>query len=155
MPQYFPREIRALGDVPPNNVGGEPGVGDRVRSYRATIHLDQPFINGSQQAGQILTTDTVLLARVPAGSRFICGTITSSVSLGTSTVAVGVVGAAGKYRAAATLTAANTPTLFGTASAMANGALGADEHVILTVAVAALPNTAGARLVIDLQFGNA
>lgn len=155
MPQYFPRELRALGDIPPNNYGGEPGAGDRVRNFRATIHLDAPFVNGVSQATQILTTDTVLLARVPAGMRFISGKITSTVSLGTSTVAIGIAGATGKYRTAATFTAVDTPTPFGNGAAMAAGPLAADELIILTVAVANLPNTAGQRLIIDLQFGNA
>lgn len=155
MPQYFPREIRALGDIPRGNIGGEPGVGDRTRSYRSTIHLDAPFTNSTANAAQILTTDTVLLARVPAGMRFIRGLITSTISLGTSTVAVGIVGTLGLYRTAAVFTAVDTPTLFGNALAMANTVLLADQDIILSVGVAALPNTAGARLIFDLQFGNA
>lgn len=156
MPQYLPRELRALGDIPPNNVGAENGVGDRVRVFRSTIHLDQPFINGSSFAAQILTTDTVLLARVPAGMRFLFGKLTTSVSLGTSTVAIGIAGTPGLYRAAATFTAVDTPTDFGTAIAgMAAAPLTADQLVILTPAVANLPNTAGARLIVDLYFGNA
>jgi hypothetical protein len=155
MPQYFPRELRVLGDIPPNNVGAEPGVGDRVRVYRSTIHLDQPFINGATQAAQILTTDTVFLGRIPAGMRFLYGMITASVSLGTSTVAIGTAALPGLFRAAATLTAVDTPTLFGAAIAgQAPTALAADQLIILTPAVAALPNTAGQRLIVDLYFGN-
>ena len=156
MPQYLPRELRALGDIPPNNVGPEPGVGDRVRVFRSTIHLDAPYINGSSAASQILTTDTVLLNRIPAGMRFLYGMLTSSVSLGTSTIAIGIAGTTGLYRAAATFTAVDTPTLFGpAASAMALAPLAADQLVILTPAAANLPNTAGARLIVDLYFGNA
>lgn len=155
MPQYFPREVRVLGDVPPNNVGADAGVGDRVRCFRSTIHLDTPFINGTTAATQVLTTDTVYLARVPAGMRFLFGKITSSVSLGTSTVAIGTAATPGLYRAAATFTAVDTPTDFGpAASAMALASIAADQVVILTPAVAALPNSAGARLIIDLYFGN-
>lgn len=158
MPQYLPRELRALGDVPPNNIGAEPGVGDRVRVFRSTIHLDQPYLNTSATGfgTQILTTDTVFLNRIPAGMRFLYGVLTSSVSLGTSTLAIGIAGTTGLYRAAATFTAVDTPTMFGTAIAgMAAAPLAADQLVILTPAVANLPNTAGARLIVDLYFGNA
>ena len=156
MPQYLPRELRALGDIPPNNIGAEPGVGDRVRVFRSTIHLDAPYINSASAAAQILTTDTVLLNRIPAGMRFLYGVLTSSVSLGTSTIAIGIAGTTDLYRAAAAFTAVDTPTLFGPAAgAMALGPLAADQLVILTPAVANLPNTAGARLIVDLYFGNA
>lgn len=156
MPQYLPRELRAFGDVPSNNVGGEPGVGDRVRVFRSTIHLDQPFINGSSFAAQILTTDTVLLARRPPGMRFLYGMLTSSITLGTSTIAIGIAGTPGLFRAAAVFTAVDTPTLFGTAIASQSlGPTAEDQNIILTTAVANLPNTAGARLIVDLYFGNA
>lgn len=158
MPQYLPRELRALGDIPPNNVGGEPGVGDRVRLHRSTIHLDAPFINGTSNAVQWLTTDTALL--VPGsmlrGSRFLYGVISTSLSLGTSTVAIGVSGAAGRYRTAAVLTAVDTPTLFGNVlTGLAASPLAADDNIIMTIAVASLPNTATHRLIVDLYFGNA
>lgn len=158
MVQYLPRELRAFGDVPSNNVGGEPGVGDRVRLFRSTIHLDAPYINSTSNAAQWLTTDTALL--VPGsmlrGSRFLCGMISTSLSLGTSTVAIGVSGATGRYRTAAVFTAVDTPTLFGNVlTGAAAGPLAADDNVIMTIATANLPNTATHRLIIDLYFGNA
>lgn len=156
MAQYFPRELRLRGNVPPGDVGGEPGVGDRPRLFRSTIHLDAPYINGVSNGAQILTTDTVSLGRVPVGMRFVHGVITSSITLGTSTVAIGIAGNAGLYRAAATFTAVDTPTMFGTAiNGMAAAPLAADQEIILTPAVANLPNTAGARLIVDLYFTNA
>lgn len=155
MPQYFPRELRVLGDIPPNNVGAEPGVGDRVRCYRSTIHLDAPYINGSTNAAQILTTDTVFLGRVPAGMRFLYGMLTTSITLGSSQIAIGIAGTPALYRAAAVLTAVDTPTLFGTAIAsQAPTAMAADQLIILTPSAANLPNTAGHRLIVDLYFGN-
>lgn len=158
MPQYLPRELRALGDIPANTVGGEPGVGDRVRLHRSTIHLDAPFINSTSNAAQWLNADTALL--VPGsmlrGSRFLYGMITTSLSLGTSTVAIGVAGAATRYRAAAVLTAVDTPTMFGAVLAgMSQGPLTADDNIIMTIGVANLPNTATHRLIVDLYFGNA
>lgn len=68
------------------------------------------------------------------------------------TAAVGVAGTPAKYRAAATFTAVDTPTPFGPAARFADDAPSADEEIILTVSVAALPNTAGAKLVVDLYF---
>lgn len=158
MPQYLPRELRALGDVPLNNVGAEPGVGDRVRVFRSTIHLDAPYISSTANAAQWLTTDTALL--VPGsmlrGMRFLYGMLNTSLSLGTSTIAIGVAGTTGKYRAAAVLTAVDTPTPFGAVlTGSAPTALGADDNIIMTIATAALPNTATHRLIVDLYFGNA
>ena len=154
MAQYFPREIRALGAVPPNNIGGEPGVGDRPRLYRATIELDKPWLNDTSFGAQILTTDTVLLAKVPPGMRFLYGMLTTSVSLGASTIAIGIAGTTGLYRAAAVCTAVNTRTLFGTAAGMDVSYLTAEQSIILTTAVAALPNGADNTLIVDLYFGN-
>lgn len=158
MVQYLPRELRALGDIPANNVGGEPGVGDRVRLHRSTIHLDAPYINSTSNAAQWLTTDTALLVPGPMirGSRFLYGMITTSLTLGSSTVAIGVSGAAGRYRTAAVFTAVDTPTLFGNVlTGMAAAPLTADDNIIMTIAAANLPNTATHRLIIDLYFGNA
>jgi hypothetical protein len=151
MAKFYTVETQLMGDVPPRAPGNE-ALGGRKRLYRATIDLDAPKLSTTQNGTVITTADTVLLARIPAGMRFAQGRITSSVSLGTATVAIGTAAAPGKYRAAAVHTAVDTPTSFGVTAAMAAPALGADEEVILTVATANLPNTAGADLVIDLEF---
>jgi len=75
---------------------------------------------------------------IPAGAVPLVGILTSTVSLGTSTIAIGITGTTGKYRAAAVFTAVDTPTLFGVASVMGQ-ALTAAEQLLMTVAVAALP----------------
>lgn len=77
-------------------------------------------------------------AVIPAGSVPLLGVLTSTVSLGSSTIALGITGTTGKYRTAATFTAADTPTLFGNASVL-GVALSAAEQLLMTVAVAALP----------------
>ncbi len=151
MAKYFSNEQQFLGATPPTPPGDE-ALGGRKRVYRATINLDGPKLSPSQNGAGVTTADTVSLCRVPAGMRFVEGRITSSVSLGTSTIAIGNATAAGKYRAAAVFTAVDTPTLFGTAAAMAAAAATAGEEVLLTVATANLPTTAGAKLVIDLDF---
>jgi hypothetical protein len=80
------------------------------------------------------TTD-LLGCKLPAGFRPSLLNLVPSVTLGTSTLAVGIVGTTGKYRAAATLTA---PALAPVALAP-SAKLTADEDVIFTIAVAALP----------------
>lgn len=115
--------------------------GARVKRMRATIAL-------AAQA----TTDTLVLGNLPAGATFAYGVLTSTVSLGTSTLAVGIAGTTGKYRAAATFTATDTPTMFGTAAQVgaADPALAAEETVIGTIATAALPGSG--TLVVDIYY---
>lgn len=151
MAKFFSTETRSSGDVPARPAG-DAAYGGRKHIWRATINLDAPKLSSSQNGTVITAADTVLLARIPAGMRFVAGRITSSISLGTSTIAIGNATTPDKYRAAAVHTAVDTPTPFGKASAMALAEAGADEDVILTTAVASLPNTAGGLLVIDLEF---
>jgi len=123
-------------------------VGGRVRRFRTVVTL------ASQAEG------TYPAVRIPPGHTFAYGILTSSVSLGSSTVAIGIAGTTGKYRAAAVHTA-TTPTFFGTAAAAGGNptsgkvgsspkGTGTDEDVILTVAAAALPSSG--TLVVDLYF---
>lgn len=153
MTVYYANEQAQRADVPPRLPGNE-GVGGRSRWYRATIPLDAPKINSTATGAPwgVTTSDTVVLFTRPPGMRFCRGFVTSSVSLGTSTIAIGVSGTPAKYKAAATFTAVDTPTAFGVATQMAAAATAASEDVILTVAAAALPTTAGAVLVIDMEF---
>jgi len=114
--------------------------GARLKRLRATITL----------ASQT-TSDTLLLGMLPAGATFAFGVLNTTASLGSSTLAIGISGTAGKYRAAAVFTATDTPTMFGTA-AQAGGAspLAADEPVIGTIAAANLPSSG--TLVVDLYY---
>jgi hypothetical protein len=118
-----------VGTTPRGNVTGAQ-QGARVRVYRETITL----------ATQT-TSDTIVIAdNVPVGSTFLYGVLLASATLGgTATIAIGVSGSTGKYRAAAIFTAADTPTLFGIA---ANAApLTAAETVFITIAAASLPGS--------------
>ena len=151
MARFYTIENQLQGDTPPR-APGNAALGGRKRIYRATINLDAPKLSSSQNGMVVAVADTILLARVPAGQRFVAGRITSSVSLGTSTISIGNAAVPDKYRAAAVHTAVDTPTPFGKASAMALAEAGADEDVILTVATANLPNAAGNLLIVDLEF---
>lgn len=151
MPTFYSNEMRAVADSP-RNIPGNEALGGRTRIFRATIPLDAPNLTSTTAGTVITASDPVVLARVPAGYRFVRGLLTTSVSLGSSTIAIGISGTTGKYRAAAVFTATDTPTNFGTAAAMAAGPLAAEEEIIMTTAVASLPTTAGARLIVDLYF---
>ena len=137
MANTYASEVAGLGTVPETNANGAV-QGGRLRRFRATITL------ASQADG-----DTVTLARVPAGYAFAYGIINASATLGSSTVAIGVAGAAGKYRASAVFTAA-APTLFGVVGAVDDAPLTSGETVILTNTTAALPSSG--TLVVDLFY---
>lgn len=118
--------------------------GARPRRYRASITL-----NGQTAA------DNILLAVIPAGNLYAVSFITSSVSLGTSVIAIGtskVHATNGQLRAAGTFTVVDTPTPFGTATALAGAALTSDTRIYMTIATAALP--VGGTLVVDLFVSN-
>jgi hypothetical protein len=93
------------------------------------------------------TSDIVEVARLPKGARVLYGIVSSTVSLGSSTLAIGIAGNTGKYRGGAVFTAVDTPTLFGPA-AVAGEALAAEEIVILTIGAAALPASGTLRVML-------
>lgn len=140
MAETYATEVSGIDSIPSTKSNGA-FHNARLRRFRATI----PY------AGQA-AADTVVLADVPAGYAFAFGVITASATAGASaTVAIGTSGTAGKYRAAATFTTANTPTMFGVASATDDAALTAKERVIATIGTAALP-TSSDFMVVDLYY---
>ena len=151
MTTYYANETRrranAYGPLPVD--GSEHGA--RLRRYRCTVELDTPYTDEDSTGTAILIADTVSLARVPIGSVFAFGIITSSVSLGSTTISIGIDGTPAKYRALAVHTAVDTPTFFGKTSVVASAPLPADEEIILTVAAADMP-TSDNRFVVDLYF---
>jgi hypothetical protein len=138
MAQTFSTELAGIDSTPSVKPSATAGYAARVKRFRATIAL-------ASQA----STDTIVLADLPAGYTFAYGVLTSSVTLGAATVAIGPSGTPAKYRAAAVFTAVDTPTLFGSAIAGAGGAAStATERVLATVGAAALP--ASGTLVVDI-----
>jgi hypothetical protein len=106
-------------------------TGGRVKRYRASITLK----------GQ-LPGDLIQLCTLPVGSTFMLGIITSSVSLGSSTLGIGTVGASTKYRGqSAGLTAVETPNLFNASAVAAADPSVAEEVVYATIGGAALPGS--------------
>lgn len=106
-----------------------PGNAVRAKMFR-TI---SSFTLAAQAIG-----DRLLLPRIPKGARGVQFKIQSSVALGgVATIALGIAGTTGKYRAAATK---NDTALETVSSAVISAAeLAADEDPFLTVAAAALP----------------
>lgn len=136
MTALYSDEMAGLVAVPVVLPSG--GVVDgNVRVKRATITLDTQT-----------TSDTILIAKVKPGEAFLYGVLNASATLGGSaTIAIGVAGATGKYRAAATHTV-TVPTLFGVNAAVEEETAEAD--VIITIAAASLPSSG--RLVVDMFF---
>lgn len=138
MATTYATEVAGFGTTP--NTKPDGGIhGGRLRRFRAS------FTMAGQASG-----DDIVLAKVPAGYRFAFGIINASATMGASaTVAIGIAGATGKYRTAAVFTAA-APTLFGNSTAADDDALTAEETVLLTIAVAALPGSGTAY--VDLYY---
>lgn len=88
-------------------------------------------------------------AAVPKGARITSIRMMSSISLGTTTLALGIAGTAGKYRAAATYTTTDTWTELGAASALFDE-LTADEQLIMTLAAATAPSSG--RMLFEINY---
>ncbi|UCH75183.1 MAG: hypothetical protein JSU82_04885 [Rhodospirillales bacterium] len=97
------------------------------------------------------TADTVAVARLPKGAVPLFGVLLTDTPLGTATIALGVAGDGGRYRAAAPLTVTDTPELFGTVAAT-GAALGAEETVLLSIGTAALPRSGTLRVMFVYSF---
>ena len=130
----------ALNTVPARRADGSVWTA-KLRRFRATVALS------GQGNG-----DDVVLFRVPAGSVFAYGVLNTSISLGTSTLAVGVSGTTNRYRNAGDLTVPDTPTLFGNTAEVSGAGLATDIDVLLTIGAAALPGSG--TLVVDMYFSN-
>lgn len=142
MATLYSNELTGFASQPVVKPSVPYGVNSKLRRFTGSVTL-------ASQA----TTDTIVIAQVPAGMDFAYGVITSTVSLGSSTVAIGYAGATGAYRTAAVFTATDTPTLFGNAAQVKSAPLAAEQQVYITIAVAALP--ASGTLVVDLYFAGA
>lgn len=144
MATYLSTELGGSANQTSAPVGYKPRAsvyGGRLKRLRATVTL-------ASQA----TTDTLQLGNLPAGAVFAFGVLNSSVSLSTATLAIGISGTTGKYRAAGTFATADTPTMFGPAveEAVSDAGLSAEQTVIGTIGTAALPSSG--TLVVDLFY---
>lgn len=138
MTVFYSTELASITSLPVVKAASA-GYGARLVRFRASITL----------ATQT-TSDTIVVAIVPAGYAFAFGILTTDTSLGTSTISIGITGTTAKYRALAVFTATDTPTFFGKASAISGATLTADETVFITIATASLP--ASGTLVVDMYY---
>jgi hypothetical protein len=114
----------------------------KIRCLQASFNL----ASSAQANGDVLT-----LGQIPANARIKNIRMTSSVSLGTSTVAIGITGTAAKYRAAGTFTVVDVPTNVGPgAAAKLAAANSVAETLIATVSTAALPGAG--TLIFDIEY---
>lgn len=138
MTVFYSDTMTKLRNTIPQSLPAPAEVYGRLRRFKSIVTL----------ATQT-TADTIELAKLSKGARFAFGMMTTSVTLGTSTLAFGITGTTGKYRTAAVFTAVDTPTPFGNNGAI-GVALAAEEIVFATIAVASLPGAGN--LVIDFFF---
>jgi len=136
MTVFYGAQMTKLRNTVPQDLPAVADVHGRVRVFNEKIAL----------ATQT-TSDTIEVARLPKGARLLYGTLTTSVTLGSSTVAIGIAGTTGKYRAAATFTTTDTPTLFGVAANVGE-ALTAEEIVFITIGAASLPGSGTLRVML-------
>lgn len=152
MPAYLSAELSGTNGASGSVLTSAP-VGYRPRATVQGGVLRRMRGTFTLSATAVTTSDTLVIGTLPAGATFAFGVITASATMGASaTLAIGTTGATGKYRAAATFTAVDTPTMFGvnTAVGVADPGLTAEEQVFITIAAASLP-TAGT-LVVDIYY---
>ncbi len=102
----------------------------RVRIASATLTY------ASQAAGAQAFDNALTL---PTNATVVGGTISTSVTTGSATVALGVTGSTAKYKAAAAVTATTAAPIAIPHAALLAGALSAEENVFVTTASAGLP----------------
>jgi len=136
MATLYGTQMAKLRNSTPVQLPDPCDVHGRVRCFDELVVL----------ASQATADGIIEVARLPKGAKFLYGILQTDTSLGTSTIAIGISGTAGKYRASATFTATNTPTLFGVVSAATVAKLTAEEIVIITFATANLPASGNLRV---------
>lgn len=137
MAVHYGTQMAKLHNSTPIQLPAVSDVHGRVRVFNETVTL----------ASGLNTSDAIEVAQLPKGARVLYGVLTTDTSLGSSTVAIGIAGSTGKYRAAATFTATNTPTLFGVATGTGTP-LAAEETVVVTIGTANLPASGTLRVMI-------
>lgn len=138
MANTYTTEAQLLQNTPREMPNGSY-AGGRVRRFRNTITL------AAQASG-----DTITCQPIPAGHVFCFGVLLTTVTLGSSTIAIGVSGTPAKFRAAATFTAVETPTLFGLSTAADDDFLTSTETPLITIAAATMPGSG--KLVVDFYY---
>lgn len=145
MATYYSQELAGTANLTAIPQGYKP----RATVYQARLKRLRATITWNSQT----TSDILAIGTLPVGATFAFGVITQTATMGASaTLAIGIAGTTGKYRAAATSTASDgAPALFGlTAQAGLVDPLTAEENIIGTIAAASLP--ASGTQVIDIFY---
>lgn len=116
-------------------ISGSGTVGTPAQGFTdGTVRSQTAVVTMATQT----TSDTIVVGVLPKGSIFLYGILNNSATMGASaTVAIGITGTTGKYRAAATKTT-TVPEVFGVGGNH-GVVLTAAETVFITIAVASLP----------------
>lgn len=138
MAQTFSTELAGIDSVPAVKPSATNGYAARLKRFRATFTL------AAQSTG---AGNELVVCDLPAGYVFAYAMITPSVTLGTSTLALGNASSSTAYAPATTYTA-TVPTPAGSAAGVSAAALTASTRVLATIGVAALPGAG--TLVIDV-----
>lgn len=129
----------------------KPTVKRSANAIRAEVRRNiSTFVCDATGCGAAAIGSRLMLPTVPKGARGVHHRITVSATLGAATLAIGITGTIAKYAAAATYTAADTPTSKCIAANLA-AELTANEDQFLTVAAAALPND-GTKIVVETLY---
>jgi hypothetical protein len=120
-------------------------VGSKVRRTISTFVCDATGVGGAAIGSRLM------LPTIPKGARGVHFIITASATMGAAvTFALGIAGTIAKYRAAAVITAVETPETI-RKTAFLSAELAADETPFLTTAVAAMVN-GGEKLVVETVY---
>lgn len=144
MAAYLSTELGGSANQTVAPVGYKP----RASVYQARLKRLRATFTFNSQA----TSDTLVVGTLPAGATFALGAVFVSASTSTATIAVGITGATGKYKAAGAVTSTDIPNHFGVTAAVsaADPALTAEEIVFVTIGTAALP--ASGTMVVDIYY---
>lgn len=148
MAETFAREARYLDPAQANN-----GIRASARESGGKVYV----VKGTIALASQPNGDTVVLGKLPVGRSFLYGVIAADRTLGGANVKIGPRSSDDAFRAAATFTTANTPTLFGMSATAAGEGFGvggaptkAEEDILLTVSGGTLP--AAGVLTVALYF---
>lgn len=121
-----------MADFYPNEQGG---AASPARPINKPSQSDLDVIERTYALATQATSDVLRGIILPKGFKPQLLGLFPSATLGSSTLAIGNAGTAGKYRAAATLTATSLAPVVMAGDA----ALAADEEVLIAIAAASLP----------------
>lgn len=113
--------------------------GGRVRTASATLTY-------ATQAAGSYSFDNAL--KLPVGATVVGGVISTSVTTGSATVALGITGTTAKYKAAAAVTATTAASIAIPHAAVLDAGLTAEEEVLVTSASATLPASGSLKVIL-------